>query len=292
MTDASFDVAVRDLVQRTLAEDVDARGDATSRAVIPTGIAGRGRLVARQAGVLAGVAAAAEVFLQVDPAIRVVWHRSDGDTVVSGDVIADLDGPLMSLLTAERSALNLLSHCSGIATKTREYVDVVGDRSVIRDTRKTTPGLRVLEKAAVRAGGGQNHRMSLSDAILIKDNHLAHASIADAVQRARTMWPDLVVEVECDTLDQVAQARAAGADLVLLDNMTPEQVAQAVALLDEALPAEVSGGVTLATLDAYAAARPTYISVGAITHSAPILDLALDVDAPDTLERNPDVGSN
>ncbi|MFZ4516011.1 MAG: carboxylating nicotinate-nucleotide diphosphorylase [Acidimicrobiia bacterium] len=278
MNDVVTPEAIAEVVQRTLAEDVDVRGDATSRAVIPAGTRGRATLVARAPGVLAGVDVAAEVFRQVDPALVVTWRCADGDRLERGTVIAEIEGPVPSLLTAERSALNLLSHCSGVATLTGQYVDVAAGRTVIRDTRKTTPGLRLLEKAAVRAGGGENHRMSLSDAVLIKDNHLAHASIADAVARARVMWPDLIVEVECDTIAQVREARDAKADLVLLDNMSPSEVATAVAELADVIPAEVSGGVTLATLDAYAEARPTYISVGAITHSAPILDLALDFD--------------
>lgn len=278
---SAFDPPVDDLralVQRTLAEDVDARGDVTTRATIAADARGVAAVVARADGVLAGTAAATEVYRQVDPDVQVTWSRHDGDIVLAGEVVGRIEGRLTALLTGERSALNLLCHCSGIATATRAYVDVVAGRTRIRDTRKTTPGLRTLEKAAVRAGGGTNHRMGLSDAVLIKDNHLAATSIAAAVQACRDQWPELEVEVECDTLDQVDLAAAAGADLVLLDNMTPDQVAAAVARLDGTVPAEVSGGVTLATLDAYAAARPTFISVGAITHSAPILDLALDFE--------------
>jgi nicotinate-nucleotide pyrophosphorylase (carboxylating) len=192
--------------------------------------------------------------------------------------VGTVAGSLRSILTGERSALNFLGHLSGIATLTRAYVEATGGQSRIRDTRKTTPGLRALEKAAVRAGGGSNHRGNLSDAVLVKDNHLRHCTIAEAVGRARTRWPGVTVEVECDTLDQLAEAKAAGADLALLDNMTPEEVAKAVVLADGAVPLEVSGRVTLETVAAYAAAGADLISVGALTHSAPVLDIALDLE--------------
>lgn len=273
--------ALTDLVARVLAEDVDDHGDVTSGAVVSADVRATAAFVARGTGVIAGTAAASEVLRQVDPGLVVMWSVTDGDAVGAGTILGRVTGSLRSILTAERSALNLLSHCSGIATATRTYVDVAAGRTVIRDTRKTTPGLRMLDKAAVRAGGGVNHRASLSDAVLIKDNHLARVSITDAVARARIVWPDLAVEVECDTRAQVDEARIAGADAVLLDNMSPEEVAAIVTDLAGALPVEVSGGVTLATLDAYAAARPTYVAVGAITHSAPILDVALDVEAED-----------
>jgi len=185
----------------------------------------------------------------------------------------------VSILTAERTALNLLGRLSGIATLTRAYVREAQGKARIRDTRKTTPGLRALEKAAVRAGGGANHRGSLSDGILIKDNHLIHLSIADAVARARRRWPGQLVEVECDTADQVSEAVEAGADMILVDNMTPTEVAAAVHLVAGRCPIEVSGGVTLATVAAYAEAGAAFISVGALTHSAPALDIGLDIAA-------------
>ena len=273
--------ALQDLVARTLAEDLDTRGDVTSAAVVEPDAIAAADFVARASGVIAGTAAATEVFRQVDPEVTISWEVADGDAVAAGTVLGRVHGALRSILTAERSALNLLAHSSGIATLTRAYVDLAAGRTQIRDTRKTTPGLRLLDKAAVRAGGGVNHRTSLSDAVLIKDNHLSQTSIAEAVARARAMWPDLAVEVECDTADQVTEARAAGADAVLLDNMTPAQVAAVMAELDGALPVEVSGGVTFTTLDAYAAARPTFIAIGALTHSAPNLDIALDVEPED-----------
>ena len=257
-------------------------GDLTSTALIPADAIGTGQFVARVAGVLAGVAAATEVFAQLDPAVTVTWAAGDGDRLAAGQRLGTVSGPLRSVLTGERSALNFLGHLSGIATLTRAHVDAAastgGHRARIRDTRKTTPGLRALEKAAVRAGGGANHRGNLSDAVLVKDNHLRHCSIAEAVERARSRWPGVTVEVECDTLDQVGEAKAAGADVVLLDNMTPEQVAQAVGIAGGAMPLEVSGRVTLDTVAAYAAAGADLISVGALTHSAPVLDIGLDLE--------------
>jgi nicotinate-nucleotide pyrophosphorylase (carboxylating) len=270
--------ALREAVSRALAEDLGVLGDLTSTALIPAAAAGRGRFVARRPGVLAGTAAATEVFTQLDPAVTVTWAAADGDVLEPGQDIGTVTGPLRSVLTGERSALNFLGHLSGIATLTRAYVEATRGQSRIRDTRKTTPGLRALEKAAVRAGGGSNHRGNLSDAVLIKDNHLRHCTIADAVARARTRWPGVTVEVECDTLDQLAEAKAAGADLALVDNMTAEDVAKAVALADGALPIEVSGRISLETVAAYAAAGADLISVGALTHSAPVLDIALDLE--------------
>jgi nicotinate-nucleotide pyrophosphorylase (carboxylating) len=246
--------------------------------LVPDAAHGTGRFVARAAGVLAGTAAAAEVYAQLDPDVRVTWRKHDGDDLQAGDEFGWVHGRLRSVLTGERGALNFLGHLSGVATLTRAYVQAAGPRARIRDTRKTLPGLRSLEKAAVRAGGGVNHRGSLSDGILIKDNHLRVSSITDAVARARQRWPGVVVEVECDTLEQVGEAKAAAADLVLLDNMSPEEVAEAAGILGAAIPIEVSGGIDLASVAAYAAAGADLISVGALTHSAPVLDLALDLE--------------
>ncbi len=278
---SAFDPPVsvlRDVVARALAEDLGVLGDLTSSAVIPEGSSGRGAFVARATGVIAGTAAATEVFRQVDERVALSWELEDGARVDAGAGLAAVEGDLRSILIAERSALNLLCHCSGIATLTARFVDAVsGTGARIRDTRKTTPGLRALEKAAVRAGGGFNHRECLSDAVLIKDNHLAFLPLRDAVERARDRWPGRIVEVECDSLEQVAEAKAVGPDLVLVDNMTPANVTEAVAVLGGAIPVEVSGGVTLDTVRANAEAGADFISVGAITHSAPILDLALDI---------------
>jgi nicotinate-nucleotide pyrophosphorylase (carboxylating) len=273
--------AVREAVARALAEDLGVLGDLTSTALIPSDAVGTGHFVARLAGVLAGTAVATEVFAQLDPAVTVTWAAADGDPLNAGQRLGTVTGPLRSVLIGERSALNFLGHLSGIATLTRAHVDAAaaaGGRARIRDTRKTTPGLRALEKAAVRAGGGANHRGNLSDAVLVKDNHLRYCTIADAVERARSRWPGVVVEVECDTLDQVGEAKAAGADVVLLDNMSPEQVTQAAGIAGGAMPIEVSGRVTLDTVAAYAAAGADLISVGALTHSAPVLDIGLDLE--------------
>ena len=270
--------AVREVVARALAEDLGVFGDLTA-GLVPPDATVAALLVARADGVLSGRMCADEAFRAVDPSTVVEWRAADGDRLRAGTVIGRVSGRLASILTAERTALNLLGHLSGVASLTRRYVDAAGGRTRIRDTRKTTPGLRALEKAAVRAGGGVNHRGSLSDAILVKDNHLAGLSIEDAVATAHARWPGVTCEVECDTLDQLKVALAAGADLVLLDNMDPETVAAAVALVGGRIPVEVSGRVTLDTVAAYAAAGADLISVGALTHSAPVLDIGLDLES-------------
>lgn len=277
--------AVGEAVRRALAEDVLPMGDLTA-SLVPATVRATVVVAARAAGVLAGSACARRACAEVDPELLVRWRLGDGADLQAGDVVAEITGPLRSILTAERTALNFLCHLSGVATLTRRYVDAVhGTNPATRvlDTRKTTPGLRALEKAAVRAGGGHNHRGSLSEAVLVKDNHLGGTSITEAVARARWAWPGRMVEVECDRRDQVAEAVAAGATLVLLDNMGPEEVAACVALVrDGAGPGvrslvEVSGGVTLETAPRFAAAGADFVSVGALTHSAPALDLGLDL---------------
>jgi nicotinate-nucleotide pyrophosphorylase (carboxylating) len=270
--------AVREVVGRALAEDLGVFGDVTA-SLVPPAATVTATLVARAPGVLAGRLAAAEAFAAVDPAISVQWAAADGDRVEAGQHLARIQGPLASVLTAERTALNLLGHLSGVATLTRRFVDAAGTSARIRDTRKTTPGLRALEKAAVRAGGGTNHRASLSEGILLKDNHLAGLSIEAGVALAKVRWPSLTVEVECDTLEQVKVAVEAGADLVLVDNMGPAEVAAAAQLVDGRIPIEVSGRVALDDVAALAAAGADLISVGALTHSAPVLDLGLDLEA-------------
>ncbi len=270
---------MREAVSRALAEDLGVLGDLTA-SLLPAGVSVRAALVPRSDGVLAGRLAAAEAFAQVDPVITLEWLVDDGDRLTAGHPLAHVDGLLGSVLTAERTALNFLCHLSGIATLTRRYVDTAArgsGRARIRDTRKTTPGLRALEKAAVRAGGGVNHRASLSDGILVKDNHLAGLSIEEAVGAARRAWPGRPVQVECDTPAQLKEALAAGAELVLLDNMSPDEVAGCVTEVGGAAIVEVSGGVTLETVAAYAAAGADLISVGALTHSAPVLDIGLDL---------------
>ncbi len=267
-----------DLVHRALTEDLGVLGDLTSLALVAEEASATGTVATRQDGILAGTAAATEVFRQVDPAVAVRWEARDGEEIVAGQVLARLEGPTRSLLVAERTALNFLQHCSGVASLTRRFVRAAHGRARIRDTRKTLPGLRVVEKAAVRAGGGFNHRECLSDAVLVKDNHLRRLGVAQAVARARARWPGRVVEVECDTLEQVTEAVAAGADLILLDNMTPEEVRAVRARVGDGVRLEVSGGVTLERVAAYAEAGADFISVGAITHSAPALDIGLDLD--------------
>lgn len=271
--------AVREVVTRALAEDVLPLGD-LSAGLVPSHARGRACFVSRGEGVLAGRMCVSEVFAQVDPELKMDWHLDDGDAVTPRTVIGVVGGPLRSLVTAERSALNLLSHLSGVATLTRAYVRAVAGTGVrILDTRKTTPGLRALEKAAVRAAGGHNHRGNLSDFVLVKDNHLAGTSITEAVHRAVAQWPMRMVEVECDRLEQVQEALAAGAGGVLLDNMEPEGVTACVAEVGGRISVEVSGGVTLDNVRSYADAGPDFISVGSITASAPAFDIGLDLEA-------------
>lgn len=280
--------AVREAAARALAEDVQTLGDLTAALVPPDQMATLA-FVARQQGVVAGRRCAEEVFDQFDPQLTVAWSRADGTSVAPGDELARVSGRLRSILTAERSALNFLCHLSGVATMTRRFVDAahaVAPTVRILDTRKTTPGLRALEKAAVRAGGGHNHRASLSDAVLLKDNHLGGIGITEAVGRARSAWPGRMVEVECDRAEQVQEACRAGASAVLLDNMTPDEVARCVALArKEAGPGgvlvEVSGGLSLESVPAFAATGADLLSVGALTHSAPVLDIGLDLTVGD-----------
>jgi len=263
--------AVVDAVGRALAEDLLPLGDLTS-ALIPEAAEASIAIVSRQEGVIAGRACALEAFAQIDPAVLVEWCIVDGGPVAPGQVVARASGSLRSLLTAERTVLNFLGHLSGVATLTHRFVSVVqaaNPATRVLDTRKTTPGLRALEKAA--------------EAILVKDNHLAGTSITDAVARATDRWPGRMVEVECDRADQVAEAVAAGATVVMLDNMGPEEVARCVALVrasGRGPLVEVSGGVTLDSVGALAAAGVDLVSVGALTHSAPVLDLGFDL-APD-----------
>ena len=269
--------AVRALVALALAEDLGVLGDITTLACIDDGAEGAARFVARGEGVLAGTAAATEAFHQVDPSMTMQWRLSDGEAVEPGAELGTIEGALRSILSGERVALNFLTHLSGIASITRRYVRATHGRARILDTRKTLPGLRAFEKAAVRAGGGFNHRESLSDAVLIKDNHLVGIGVVGAVERARARWPNRIIEVECDSLEQVAEAKTVGPDVVLLDNMTPDMVREAVAVLGGSAKTEVSGNVSLDAVGAYAEAGADYISVGAITHSARALDIGLDM---------------
>ena len=278
-----FDPPAEDVqvaVERAMAEDVGPLGDLTSSLLPPSTMTAE--IVARSPGCLAGRACAVEVFRQVDPSIVHQWKAADGDRVSPGQTLAEVVGPRNSVLIAERTALNFLSHLSGIATEVARYVEAAesaGEGGArIRDTRKTTPGLRILEKAAVRAGGGNNHRFGLSDWVMFKDNHLAGITIADGVAAARQRWPDRAVYVECDQIEQVDEALAAGADVLLLDNMAPEAVRACVnRAAGHNCLLEVSGGITLETVAEYAATGVEFISVGRLTNSAPALDIALDV---------------
>jgi nicotinate-nucleotide pyrophosphorylase (carboxylating) len=270
--------AVAAAVARALEEDLTPLGDLTS-ALLPPDLAATAAFVARAPGVLAGRACATETFRVIDPSVALDWRAGDGDDLAAGTVIATASGPLASILTAERTALNFLGHLSGIASLTRRFV-AAADPVAVWDTRKTTPGLRALEKAAVRAGGGANHRGNLSDWILLKDNHLALMGIDAAVAAARRRWPARTVHVECDRYDQVLEALDAGADALLLDNMAPDEVRSCVAAAAGAARRpvlEVSGGITLDTVGSYAGTGVDLVSVGALTNSAPVLDMGLDI---------------
>ena len=268
-----------ELIARAYAEDLGIEGDITSQAVIDDARQSTAVLVARTAGTIAGMGIAEACFLHVDPSLTIDRHVADGDAVGAGAPLMTISGSTISLLTAERVALNLVGRMSGIATATRAFVDAVeGTGATITDTRKTTPGLRSLEKAAVVAGGGSNHRFGLHDAVLIKDNHLTAAeSIAHAVTAAReAVGPDVTVEVEVDNLDQLDEVLTTDADRVLLDNMDTETLTRAVARVDGRIVTEASGGVTLDTVRGIAETGVDIISVGWLTHSAPAFDVALD----------------
>lgn len=262
-------------VREALEED-GAGDDVTSAAVVPADLRAEAALTAGGEGVVAGLAVTGAVFRAVDPSIAFAPALADGAAVGSGTLVATVDGRLRKLLAAERVALNFLQQLSGVATLTRRYVEAAGPRAVVLDTRKTVPGLRPLQRLAVRAGGGANHRFNLARAVLVKDNHVAAAGgIAPALRLAR--GPGLPVEIEVDELAQLREALREGADSVLLDNFSPAQVAEAVRLTAGRAVLEVSGGVTLDTIGAYAATGVDRISVGALTHSAPALDVSMEV---------------
>lgn len=267
------------IVERALGEDLSNNGDVTTQAVIPEETMARGEFVARSPGVVAGLDVAAHVFTVVDPSVVFEAGQSDGDRVDSATSLAGVKGRASSILTAERTALNLLGRMSGVATETARLVDAVeGTGVLIADTRKTMPGLRILDKYAVTMGGGVNHRMGLYDAVMIKDNHIVAAGdIGKAVARARaSVGPDVMVEVEVENLDQLAEVIGTDADRVLLDNMDLATLRQAVTMASRAIVTEASGGVTLETVRAIAETGVDIISVGWITHSPPQLDIGLD----------------
>lgn len=282
---SAFDPArgvIQDAVARALAEDLVPLGD-LSASLLPVGATASARFVPRVDGVLAGTGCATEAFAQVDPSIEVTWEVGDGDPLSAGEVAGTVEGPVAGILTAERTALNFLCHLSGIASLTRRFVDAAaaGGDARVWDTRKTTPGLRTLEKAAVRAGGAANHRGNLSDWVMLKDNHLARLGIPEAVAAARTAWPGRMVHVEVTTPEELVAALVAGADAILLDNHTPDQARAAVEVVDAQADRrpllECSGGITLETAADYAATGVDFLSTSAITQSAPALDIGLDM---------------
>jgi nicotinate-nucleotide pyrophosphorylase (carboxylating) len=274
---------VREAVARALAEDLTPIGD-LSAALVPPDRVATARFVPRAPGVLAGRRCADETFRQVDESLAVEWSADDGDPLAAGVAFAQVTGPLAPILTAERTALNFLGHLSGVATLTAQFTATIaaaGGTLRVWDTRKTTPGLRAMEKAAVRAGGGSNHRGNLSDWVMLKDNHLAVLGIAEAVAHARRRWPGRTVHVECGDAEMAREAVKAGADALLLDNLPPPEVAAIVAEVRAGHPdrplIEVSGGVDLDTVAGYATTGADMVSIGALTHSAPVLDIGLDV---------------
>ena len=265
------------IVHAALAEDIGA-GDVTTEATVPADAVGSAAILVKESGVVCGLRAVETTFRALDPEIAFEAFASDGDAIEAPAIVARVIGSQRAILTGERVALNFLGRLSGIATLTRDYVDAVaGTSAAVLDTRKTTPGLRALEKHAVAAGGGRNHRFGLDDAVLIKDNHLRAAGSIDAAVEQVRKAGDLPIEVECDTLEQVGEALEAGVDAILLDNMTPSELRQAVQLAGGRARLEASGGITLDNIRAVAEAGVDEISVGAITHSARSLDVSLEL---------------
>lgn len=274
-------ILIEEAVRAALAEDLGRAGDVTTQAIIPANARARAAIVARQSGVVAGIQAARAAFALMDQQINFEAEVADGASVASGAVVAMIFGPARPILSAERVALNFLGQLSGVATMTARYVSAIAGASArICDTRKTTPLLRALEKYAVRCGGGVNHRFGLDDAVLIKDNHVAVAGgVIPALKAAKANVGHLVkIEIEVDTLDQLREVLEEGADAVLLDNMTPGDLRSAVALVGGRMTCEASGGVTLANVAEIAKTGVDLISVGALTHSAPVFDFGLDIE--------------
>jgi nicotinate-nucleotide pyrophosphorylase (carboxylating) len=267
-----------DLIRRALAEDLAGGKDITSVATVSGDEKVVADFTARKGGVIAGIDMAIATLREVG-ITDITQHLRDGDRVVPGSVLITVRGDTRAILLAERTALNFLGHLGGVATLTDQWVAAVaGFKTVIRDTRKTTPGLRLLEKAAVVAGGGTNHRLSLSDAALIKDNHIAAAGgVIAAFSKVRSAFPDALIEIEVDSLDQLREVSSQSPDLVLLDNMSPDQCREAVIFVDGRFKLEASGGITLENARAYAESGVDYLAIGALTHSAPVLDIGLDM---------------
>ncbi len=272
------------LVAAALAEDVTPLGDLSS-SVLTQGSQATITMVAREAGVLAGALCVDRTMHFVDPAVNVDWHVGEGAVLAEGSVMATFSGSYASLLTAERTALNFVSHLSGIATMAAKWVDLAGGRVTVWDTRKTLPGYRSLQKAAIRAGGAKNHRGNLSDWIMLKDNHLATMSVADGVAKARSLWPGRTIHVEADTQEMALEAIKAGANIILLDNFTPAALTEVVkeskayaSANNFAMPLlEASGGITFDTLDAYADTGVDLVSSGSLTNSVTALDIGFDM---------------
>lgn len=277
-----FDLPSTEALIRAALEEDTGRGDLTTWLTVPAGLEGHAEIVAKEQGVLAGLPLARKIFDRLGATeVTVRAHLAEGETLLPGSVVATFQGPVSYLLTGERVVLNFLQHLSGVATLTRRYVEAIsGTGARILDTRKTRPGLRLLEKYAVRVGGGRNHRLGLDDGVLIKDNHIiAAGGLRAAVERARAGAPHVVrIEVECDTLSAVEEALTAGADTILLDNMSVEQIAQAVRSIGGRALVEASGGISLQTVRATAETGVDLISVGALTHSAPALDLSMRIE--------------
>jgi nicotinate-nucleotide pyrophosphorylase (carboxylating) len=268
----------REIVRRALAEDLG-WGDVTTEATVPADLRAKGIILVKSPCVIAGLDVAAEAFLQLDPGCIVDRKRKDGDRCQPGDVVAELRGQAASMLTAERTALNFIQRLSGIATITRAFVDAANGSITILDTRKTTPTLRALEKYAVRAGAGTNHRAGLDDGVLIKDNHVRLAGgVRAAVQRMKDADPEMPIEVEAQSLEQVDEALAAGADIILFDNLPIAAIREGVRRVAGRAKIELSGGVTLERIPELAKTGATYVSVGALTHSAPAADLSFELE--------------
>ena len=277
----------REIVRRALAEDLG-WGDVTTEATVPAELRAHGIILAKSPCVIAGVEVAAETFRQLDPAVTFTIRRGDGERCVHGDVVAEVRGQAASMLTAERTALNLMQRMTGIATLTRRFVDATGGRITILDTRKTTPTLRALEKYAVRAGGGTNHRNGLDDGILIKDNHIRlGGGVVEAVKRMRAAGQQMPIEIEAQSMAQVDEAIRAGADIILLDNLSTSDMKEAVRRIAGRAKVEISGGVTLERIPELAGTGADYVSVGALTHSAPAADLSFELE-PDLAPPRPD----
>ena len=271
----------REIVRRALAEDLG-WGDVTTEAVVPSDLRARGIILAKSSCVIAGLEVAAEAFSQLDPGCVIERRRQDGERCEPGDIVAEIKGQAAAMLTAERTALNFLQRLSGIATLTRRFVDACGGTITVLDTRKTTPTLRALEKYAVRAGSGTNHRAGLDDGVLIKDNHVRLAgSVEEAVKRMKAADPEMPIEVEAQSLEQVDAAIAAGADIILVDNLPLDVIREAVRRVNGRAKIELSGGVTLDRIPELARTGANYVSVGALTHSAPAADLSFELE-PDT----------